>query len=85
MPSVEAIPVNLVELVNAGDLECECMACHLPLELKHGPVEWKLTWRFPGPYPVPGEDTMLLCEPCYRDWIEHPDELGGFPRASHRV
>ncbi len=67
MPFIEALPINLADVVNGKDIECECMACHLPLDVKHGPVEWRLTWRFPGPYPEPGIDTMLMCDPCYRD------------------
>ena len=84
MPVVEAERIEFAALA-AGDIDCECMVCHLPLDQMHGPVEWKLTFRFPGPYPKPGVATMLLCDPCYRDWTEHGDELGGHPEFSHRV
>jgi len=82
---VDAVPTNLTELVNADDIECECMLCHIPLSAKHEPVEWTLTFRFPGPFPEAGSSTMLLCDPCYRDWVEHPDDFGGFPESSHRI
>lgn len=85
MPLINAIPLDLNDSVFDGDIECECMACHLPLDEEHGPVRWKLTWYFPGPYPLPGTETMLLCTPCYEDWIENPDELGGMPESSHPV
>ena len=27
-----------------------------PVGAKHGPVEWRLTWTWPGPYPTPGTE-----------------------------
>ena len=85
MSLISAEPIDLVSLVGHEDIECECMLCHLPLDEPHGPVQWKLTFRFPGPYPEPGTATMLLCDPCFRDWVDHPDEFGGFPEAGHKV
>lgn len=84
-PFMEAAPVDLADLVGRGDIECECMLCHLPLDVKHGLIEWKFTFRFPGPYPEPGVSTMLLCDECYRDWVNNPDDFGGFPESSHKV
>lgn len=85
MPLVDVVLIDLAALVDSRDIECECMLCHLPRGQKHGPVQWKLTWRFPGPYPKPGTATMLMCNLCYLDWLNHPDEFGGFPDSSHKI
>lgn len=85
MAVVDALPTYLSELVGGGYVDCECMVCHLPLDQEHGPIEWKLTWSFHGPYPSPGTATMLLCGICYDDWVSHPNELGGSPTSSHRI
>lgn len=79
-PTVEELDSAL-----GHDIECECMVCHLPPGTLHAPVEWKLTWCFPGPYPAPGTDVMLMCDECHQDWIDHPEELGGYPVSSQRV
>lgn len=76
---------DLAEFVYGSRLECECMVCHLPPNAVHGPVEWKLTVHFPGPYPDPGEDTMLLCTPCFEDWRDNADEMSCVAGFSHRV
>jgi len=85
MTLIDASPVDIATMVGGGDIECECMLCHLPLGEPHGPVRWKLTFRFPGPYPEPGVATMLMCDPCYEDWVKHPEEFGGFPNGGHKV
>jgi hypothetical protein len=85
MPLIEAERIEITSLVNGKDVECECMLCHLPIGAEHGPVEWKLTFRFPGPYPKPDLATMLMCDECYRDWADHPEEFGGFLDSSYRV
>lgn len=51
-----------------ADVECECMLCDLPAGEDHGPVEWRVTLHFPGPYPLPGTSQMLLCDHCKCDW-----------------
>ena len=33
----------------------------------------------------PGVTTMLICDECYGDWVDHPEEFGGFLDSSHRV
>jgi len=60
--------------------ECECMVCDLPLGSPHGPVEWRVTVHFPGPYPEPGDADMLLCEHCMNDWVhgEWPEPYDNF-------
>lgn len=72
-------------MVGGSDIECECMLCHLPLHVKHGPVEWRLTIHFPGPYPEPGDETMLLCAPCYADWRDKAAEKYAVAGRSHRI
>lgn len=77
---------QLAEMFGADDdIDCECMLCHLPVGAKHGPVKWRLTWTWPGPYPTPGTDAILMCDPCYHDWIDHPDSFGGRPISAHRI
>lgn len=49
---------------------CECMACDIPLAHQHGPVSWKLSIHFPGPYPLPGDVVMLLCDHCMQEWTQ---------------
>ena len=85
MTVIETTPVDLESLIGSGDIDCECMLCHLPPGLPHGPVEWKLTFRFTGPYPKPGLATMLMCDPCQKDWVNHPQEFGGFPDGGHKI
>ena len=50
---------EIADIVGQDDIECECMLCHLPFGEPHPPIEWRYTVRFPGPYPEPGESTML--------------------------
>lgn len=59
---------------------CECMLCDLPAGQEHGPVEWKVTVLFPGPYPYPGVSDMLLCTHCKEDWLgdDWPEPYGNF-------
>lgn len=67
-PTVAADPALRVHL--GDDPACECMACDLPDEESHGPVEWNLVLWFPGPYPKTGEADMLLCDHCKNDWVD---------------
>ena len=57
-------------LDNAVEIACECMLCDLPAGDLHGPVEWRLSLYFPGPYPYPGTSDMVLCDHCKTDWTE---------------
>lgn len=82
---IEVGPIDLASLVDASEIECECMVCHLPFGAVHGPVEWRLTVHFPGPYPEPGDETMLLCTPCYEDWRDHAEDLYAIAGRSHKV
>jgi hypothetical protein len=50
--------------------DCECMLCDLPMGAVHAPIEWRVTVHFPGPYPTPGDEDMLLCQHCMREWTE---------------
>ena len=52
------------------EIACECMVCDLPLGSAHEPVEWRVTLHFPGPYPVAGDEIMLLCNHCRDDWVD---------------
>ena len=54
---------------DAPDVRCECMLCDLPCGQDHGPVLWRMTLDFPGPYPAPGREDMLLCEHCKNSWL----------------
>lgn len=78
-------PVDVADLVGQDDIECECMLCHLPFGEPHPPIEWRYTVRFPGPSPEPGESTMLLCDPCKRDWEESQGTLQGYAERIHKV
>lgn len=60
---------SLVGVANMPDIACECMLCDLPVGATHGPVEWSVTVDFPGPYPFPGRDVMLLCTHCKESWL----------------
>lgn len=51
------------------EIACECMVCDLPLGSTHEPVEWRVALHFPGPYPLPGDVVMLLCDHCRDDWV----------------
>ena len=82
---VDSRTITIERLVDTPEIECECMVCHLPLDAVHGPVEWRLTVHFPGPYPESGSETMLLCTPCYEDWRDHADELYASVSRSHRI
>lgn len=77
--------IDIAALISGDDIECECMLCHLPLGEPHPPIEWRYTVRFPGPYPEPGVETMLLCDPCKRDWEENQGELMGHAEQIHTV
>lgn len=59
---------------------CECMLCDLPLGQDHGPVRWRVTVHFPGPYPYPGQSDMLLCDHCKESWLsdDWPEPYGNF-------
>ena len=59
--------IKLTESLEA-DLPCECMVCDLPRNFAHGPIEWRVTVDFPGPYPLPRDAIMLLSDNCMRDW-----------------
>lgn len=76
---------EIAALVGGDDIECECMLCHLPFGQPHPPIEWRYTVRFPGPYPAPGEETMLLCDPCKCDWEEDQGVLMGHAERIHKV
>lgn len=52
------------------EIACECMVCDLPLGQPHEPVEWRVHLHFPGPYPMPGDEVMLLCDHCRDDWVD---------------
>ena len=82
---IEVEAIDLADLVARSDVECECMVCHLPMGRVHGPVEWKLTVHFPGPRPEPGQETMLLCTPCYEDWRDNAASLLATAGHSHPV
>lgn len=82
---IDATPIDISELVGGPDIECECMVCHLPLDAAHGPVEWRLTVHFPGPYPATDKETMLLCTPCYEEWRDHADELFAIAGRNHQI
>lgn len=85
MSMVDAERINLDELMTHENIECECMVCHLPVDEEHGPIEWKLTWRWPGPFPEAGVATMLLCDPCFRDWVDDPEFFGGAAESMHKI
>lgn len=59
------------------EIDCECMLCHLPLSRQHDPVQWRVVVHFPGPYPAPGDEAMLMCDECKVQWTEHTDEFPG--------
>lgn len=63
-------PAAMAELMARSEPACECMVCHLPIGVAHGPVEWKVVLWFPGPYPYEGSSHMLLCDPCKDDWLD---------------
>lgn len=52
------------------EIACECMVCDLPLSATHEPVEWRVALHFPGPYPLPGDEIMMLCDHCRTDWVD---------------
>lgn len=54
----------------SAEIPCECMVCDLPVGVPHEPVEWRVTLHFPGPYPLPGDEVMLLCDHCRNDWVD---------------
>ncbi|MDR7086841.1 hypothetical protein J2X11_001680 [Aeromicrobium panaciterrae] len=85
MKLLDVSPEALAQLVDHGDIDCECMLCHLPFGEPHPPIEWRYTVRFPGPYPTPGVETMLLCDPCKVDWEESQGTLQGHAERVHRV
>lgn len=85
MTAVKTERVDLNELVGGTEIECECMLCDLPLDEQHGPIEWRLTWSWPGPIPTAGTETMLLCDHCAREWVENPADFGGAAESMHRV
>lgn len=85
MSMVSAERVNLGELMSLGDIECECVLCHLPVDEPHGPIEWRLTWRWPGPFPEAGIETMLMCNLCFQDWVDNPESFGGSAESMHKV
>jgi len=75
-------PVDLSDAILAGDIECECALCDLPLDFKHEPITWKLLWRFTGPpAAVRGEYWMLLCDHCLHEWVDNweTEFYGGEP------
>lgn len=84
MPLIEAERIDITSLVNGHDIECECMLSpgHRR-QAQTGRVEAHLP--VPRPYPGPGLATMLMCNECYGDWVDHPEEFGGFLDNSHRV
>ncbi len=52
------------------EIDCECMLCDLPNGVHHGPVQWRVHLYFPGPYPTPGDEVMLLCGHCRDRWVD---------------
>lgn len=74
-----ALPEADLTLALGDDIECECMACDLPLDQPHKPIQWRVHVHFPGTYPLPGDAVMLLCDHCRDDWV-HGDwrDLGSF-------
>lgn len=52
------------------EIACECMVCDLPMGAVHEPIEWRVRLHFPGPYPLPGDAVMLLCDHCRADWVD---------------
>lgn len=65
-------PCDGLDVVDLQEVSCECMLCDLPLGQTHGPVQWRVTVDFPGPYPFPGREDMLLCDHCKNSW--HADD-----------
>lgn len=65
---------------DVAEVGCECMVCDLPLGQDHGPVQWRMTVDFPGPYPFPGTSVMLLCDHCKDSWLgdDWPEPFNNF-------
>lgn len=76
-----------LEHVDIGrELDCECMLCDLPFGVNHEPVQWRLVWDFNrSPAVEHGESSMVMCDHCFRDWIDNPDDFGGDPVRFHRI
>lgn len=78
--------VEVDEVVDLGsEIDCECMLCTLPLSMQHDPIRWRMVLHFPGPYPEPGEATMLLCHPCKEHWCDRPEDFGAEVAQVHLV
>jgi hypothetical protein len=72
--------------IDQPDIACECMLCDLPFGQRHEPVTWRLVWDFNRPPAVEhGEGAMLMCDHCFHDWVDNPDEFGGDPVRFHRI
>lgn len=81
---IDLSPADLASILD-DEVECECMLCHLTEEDLHPAVEWRYTVTFPGPYPEPGTETMLLCDPCLQDWLENQGSLMGQVERFHPI
>jgi hypothetical protein len=84
-PLAEPTQIAEQEVAFASDIDCECMVCHLPPGIDHSPISWKLNVKFLGNFTTPGTGTMLLCEECFRDWTEHPEDLDVRVVSAHRI